>query len=60
MKRAVFFMIVLLFTIKAIAQAEPANYTAALTKFKQYYNHNQPDSIFGMFSACLLYTSRCV
>jgi len=51
MKKAVFFIVVLLFTIKAIAQAEPANYTAALTKFKQYYNHNQPDSIFSMFSA---------
>ncbi len=44
-------MIVLLLTIKAIAQAEPANYTASITKFKQYYNHKQPDSIFyGMFS----------
>lgn len=33
-----------------MAQAEPANYTAAVTRFTQYYNHDQPDSIFTMFS----------
>ena len=50
MKRVAFLIVVLLFAIKALAQAEPANYTAALTKFKHYYNNNQPDSIFSMFS----------
>ena len=50
MKRAAFFIVVLLFTIKALAQAEPPNYIAAITKFKQFYNHDQADSIFGMFS----------
>ncbi|MDB4920884.1 MAG: hypothetical protein JWQ54_2867 [Mucilaginibacter sp.] len=34
-----------------MAQAEPANYAATLTKFTQYYNHDQPDSIFSMFSS---------
>src|ERR1022692_3928780 len=50
MKKAAFFIITLLITFRVLAQAEPANYTAAVTKFKQYYNNNQPDSIFGMFS----------
>ncbi len=50
MKRTAFFIVVLLFAFKALAQAEPANYTAALTKFKHYYNNNEPDSIFTMFS----------
>jgi pimeloyl-ACP methyl ester carboxylesterase len=50
MRKAAFFIIVLLFTLKAFAQAEPANYITIVTKFKQFYNNNQPDSIFGMFS----------
>lgn len=37
-------------TARAIAQAEPANYVSALTKFKRFYNNNQVDSIFSMFS----------
>jgi len=37
-------------TIRALAQAEPANYVTALTKFKQFYNNSQVDSIFSMFS----------
>jgi len=37
-------------TVRALAQAEPANYVTALTKFKQFYNNNQVDSIFSMFS----------
>jgi pimeloyl-ACP methyl ester carboxylesterase len=51
MKKIIFFVAALILTVKAIAQAEPANYTAAITKFKQYYNHDQPDSIYSMFSA---------
>jgi pimeloyl-ACP methyl ester carboxylesterase len=50
MKKITFYIIALLFAFKATAQAEPANYTAALNKFKQYYNDDQPDSIFNMFS----------
>ncbi len=50
MKKAAFFIITLLITFRVIAQAEPANYTAALAKFTHYYNNNQPDSIFSMFS----------
>ena len=50
MKKTAYFIIVLFFTVKTFAQAEPANYTAALAKFKQYYNNNRPDSIFTMFS----------
>src|SRR5258708_3067160 len=51
MRKVAFFIIVLLFTLKAFAQAEPANYAAALTNFNQFYNNNHPDSIFGMFSS---------
>jgi pimeloyl-ACP methyl ester carboxylesterase len=51
MKKTIFFIITLLLAIKALAQAEPVNYTAAITRFTQYYNHDQPDSIFSMFSA---------
>jgi len=51
MKKIIFFVAALILTVKAIAQAEPANYTAAVTKFTQYYNHDQPDSIYSMFSA---------
>ncbi|HEY8930077.1 MAG TPA: alpha/beta hydrolase [Mucilaginibacter sp.] len=50
MKRITFFIVALLVTLRAIAQAEPANYMAAVTRFTQYYNHDQPDSIFTMFS----------
>ncbi|MEO6630572.1 MAG: alpha/beta hydrolase [Mucilaginibacter sp.] len=50
MKKILFFVVTLLLAVKAIAQAEPANYTAAVTRFTQYYNHDQPDSIFTMFS----------
>jgi pimeloyl-ACP methyl ester carboxylesterase len=50
MKKIIFFVITLLLTVKAIAQAEPASYITAITKFTLYYNHDQPDSIFSMFS----------
>lgn len=50
MKRIALFLTVLFITVRAIAQAEPANYVTAVTKFKQYYNANHPDSIFSMFS----------
>ncbi len=32
------------------AQTEPVSYKVAVAKFKTYYNKNQPDSIFSMFS----------
>jgi hypothetical protein len=50
MRKIAFFMFVLFFALKATAQAEPANYAAAIARFKHYYNNNQPDSIFAMFS----------
>ena len=50
MKRVTLFITVVLLTVRALAQAEPANYVTVLTKFKQFYNNNQPDSIFSMFS----------
>lgn len=50
MKKIIFAVVTLLLAVKAIAQAEPANYAKAVTKFTYYYNHDQPDSIFTMFS----------
>jgi len=32
-----------------MAQTEPANYAAAVSKFTAFYNSNQPDSIYKMF-----------
>jgi pimeloyl-ACP methyl ester carboxylesterase len=32
-----------------MAQTEPANYAAAVSKFTTFYNSNQPDSIYKMF-----------
>jgi len=43
-------ILILIFAVKAMAQTAPDNYTVAVNKFKQYYNNNQPDSIFNMFS----------
>src|SRR6202012_4949711 len=51
MKKTIFCIVTLLLTARAIAQAEPANYAKAMGRFTQYYNHDQPDSIFSMFSA---------
>ena len=48
MKKTIYLLFVL-FTIKASAQTEPANYAAAVNKFKLLYNNNQPDSIYKMF-----------
>jgi uncharacterized protein len=49
MKKAIFLLLVTFIAFKAAAQTEPANYAAALGKFKQFYNNNQPDSIYKMF-----------
>ena len=48
MKKTIYLLFVLC-TIKASAQTEPANYAAAVNKFKLLYNNNQPDSIYKMF-----------
>lgn len=50
MKKTLFCIVTLLLAVKAIAQAEPAGYAKAMGRFMQYYNHDQPDSIFSMFS----------
>ncbi|MEB0261326.1 MULTISPECIES: alpha/beta fold hydrolase [unclassified Mucilaginibacter] len=49
MKKIYLIAFVLLFAAQLKAQ-EPANYAAVANKFKQFYNANQPDSIFAMFS----------
>jgi pimeloyl-ACP methyl ester carboxylesterase len=51
MKKVSLFILIICFATKIIAQPEPANYTIALNKFKQFYNANRPDSIFNMFSS---------
>jgi pimeloyl-ACP methyl ester carboxylesterase len=51
MRRTYFITFVLLLATTFRANSQPANYTAVANKFKQFYNSNQPDSIFNMFSA---------
>lgn len=51
MKKIYSFALLLFLAASVMAQTPPANYTAALAKFKNFYNNNQPDSIFKtMFS----------
>jgi pimeloyl-ACP methyl ester carboxylesterase len=49
MKKFYFFILTLLLASAVSAQSEPANYAAANAKFKQFYNADQPDSIFVLF-----------
>ena len=42
-------MLMLFFASAVSAQTEPANYSVAVAKFKQFYNADQPDSLFVMF-----------
>jgi pimeloyl-ACP methyl ester carboxylesterase len=51
MRRIYFIAFVLIFANVLNASSQPANYTVVANKFKQFYNANQPDSIFNMFSA---------
>ncbi len=50
MKRTAFLILIIFFSLKTFAQAEPSGYAAALAHFTQFYNSNKPDSIFSMFS----------
>ncbi len=49
MRKIIFLLLVVCFTIRANAQTEPANYHTVADKFKLFYNNNQPDSIYKMF-----------
>ena len=49
MKRLIL-VCLLLNSLITYAQTEPLNYRAAVARFKVYYNKNQPDSLFNMFS----------
>ncbi|MFI5159633.1 MAG: serine aminopeptidase domain-containing protein [Sphingobacteriales bacterium] len=49
MRKIIFLMFISLGGFKAMAQTEPSNYTAAVSKFTTFYNNNQPDSIYKMF-----------
>ncbi len=51
MNKATFLLILLLFTVKSFAQAEPSKYNTAANRFKDSYNSDKFDDIFGMFSA---------
>jgi uncharacterized protein len=50
MKKIVFFMVIWICAVRVSAQAEPAIYSTAINKFKLFYNNDQPDSVFNMFS----------
>jgi pimeloyl-ACP methyl ester carboxylesterase len=43
-------LVFIVIAVNAHAQSEPKNYKVAITRFQQYYNLNQPDSIFNMFA----------
>lgn len=51
MNKITLLIIALLFTCKTFAQAEPAKYKTAANQFKNLYNDNKIDDIFGLFSA---------
>jgi pimeloyl-ACP methyl ester carboxylesterase len=53
MKKTIFFFVILFITIKAVAQAEPANYATAIKSFRYLYNKSEVDSIFNQFSQVL-------
>ena len=50
MKKIAFFILIIFFSIKTLAQAEPSGYASAMTRFTRFYNTDKPDSIFSMFS----------
>jgi len=50
MKKIALLILSVLFTASLYAQTEPGNYASVLSRFKQFYNGNKPDSIFTMFS----------
>lgn len=49
MKKAIFLLLAVVSGLAAAAQTEPANYAAVVSKFKLFYNNNQPDSLYKMF-----------
>jgi len=50
MRKAFVFLTFILLTCVAVAQTEQPNYKTAIGKFKEYYNTNQPEKLFAMFS----------
>ena len=50
MRKFIFCVTLLSCAVKIWAQAEPTSYHIAVNKFKTFYNSNQPDSVYGMFS----------
>jgi len=50
MRKFIFCVTLLSCAVKLWAQAEPNSYHTAVDKFKIFYNSNQPDSVFEMFS----------
>ncbi|MDB5135981.1 MAG: hypothetical protein JWP37_2584 [Mucilaginibacter sp.] len=51
MKKTIFVLLAVFSTFKTFAQTEPANYTTAINRFKQFYNSDQPDSIYKTFGS---------
>jgi len=49
LKKIAFFILAICFAVKSYAQTEPHSHSIAVNKFKQFYNNDQPDSIFTMF-----------
>lgn len=50
MRKFIFCVTLILCAVKIWAQAEPTSYNMAVNKFKTFYNNNEPDSVYSMFS----------
>jgi len=50
MRKFIFCVTLLSCAVKIWAQAEPTSYHIAINKFKTFYNNNEPDSVYSMFS----------
>lgn len=48
--KTLLFVLFVLIGFASEAQTEPVSYKVAVARFRTYYNKNQPDSIFSMFS----------
>lgn len=49
MRKAILFLVTILFVSIAYGQSEPAAYVHAANTFRQFYNSNKPDSIYKIF-----------
>jgi pimeloyl-ACP methyl ester carboxylesterase len=49
MRKFALFILIMFCAVTIYAQPEPLNYSVTVSKFKTFYNADQPDSVFDMF-----------